>query len=112
MREKINVELLKLALYVLLEKLTIVPKSLYEDKIKEAYNIAKEFDGKDTPFIALAIKLKVPIWTQDKALIKNSLTKKTGHVALDTIGVEELLSEKTLNEVLDKLEKRFKEKES
>lgn len=106
MREKINVELLKLALYVLLEKLTIVPKSLYED------NIAKEFDEKDTPFIALAIKLKVPIWTQDKALIKSSLTKKTGHVALDTIGVEELLSEKTLNEVLDKLEKRFKEKES
>ncbi len=32
----------------------IVPRELYEDKLRDAYAISREFDSKDTPFIALA----------------------------------------------------------
>ena len=39
----------------------ILPLEFYSDKIKEAYEVASKFDEKDTPFIALAMKLNVPI---------------------------------------------------
>ena len=38
-----------------------VPETDYIDKLQEAYEIAKNFDPKDTPFIALALKLNIPI---------------------------------------------------
>jgi len=34
----------------------IVPRELYEDKLREAYAIAKEFDPKDTPFHGISSK--------------------------------------------------------
>ncbi len=71
----------------------IVPRELYEDKLGDAYAIAREFDPKDTPFIALALKLNVPIWTEDKDIIKYGIQTRR-YVALDTIAVEKLLSGK------------------
>ncbi len=41
-------------------------ENFYEDKLRDAYAVAREFVPKDTPFIALALKLNVPIWTEDK----------------------------------------------
>ena len=38
--------------------------------------IAKEFDEKDTPFTALALKLDIPIWTGDKRMVECS--RKSG----------------------------------
>ena len=35
---------------------------------KTAYNLCKNIDIKDTPFIALSIELNIPIWTGDKKL--------------------------------------------
>ncbi len=64
-----------------------VPETDYTDKIQEAYEIAKDFDPKDTSFIALALKLNVPIWTNDKAMINYGL-KSGKYLALDTQAVE------------------------
>ncbi len=80
----------------------IVPRELYGDRIKEAYSIAKRFDPKDTPFIALALKLSIPIWTEDKDIIKYGFQTRK-YTALDTTAVEELLSGKSLENVLQKL---------
>jgi len=42
---------------ILLDNIRVVPEGEYRDSISEAFNIAKNFDEKDTPFIALALKL-------------------------------------------------------
>lgn len=59
----------------LLSKLTyyhldLIPKEVYE----QAYNICKDYDASDTPFVALAIHLEAKLWTGDK--IKNHLIKQ------------------------------------
>jgi len=77
----------------------IVPRELYEDKLREAYIIAREFDPKDTPFIALALKLNIPLWTEDKDIIRCGIRLRR-YIALDTIAVEELLSGKSIENVL------------
>mgnify|MGYP001293354327 CR=1 FL=1 len=33
-----------------------------------AYDLCKDVDIKDTPFIALSVELKIPLWTGDKKL--------------------------------------------
>jgi predicted nucleic acid-binding protein len=45
---------------------------LYPEK---AYDLCKDVDIKDTPFIALSIELKRPLWTGDKKL-KEGLRSK------------------------------------
>ena len=83
----------------------VIPSEIYEDKIPEAYNIAKQFDEKDTPFIALALKLNIPIWTNDKKIIEYGL--KTGkYLALDTESLEDLLKGTSIDEIKQKLEKK------
>lgn len=54
------------ALNFILDNVHIIPSELYSDKIVEAYNIMKEIDEKDTPFLALALALNCPIWSNDK----------------------------------------------
>jgi len=83
----------------------VIPSEIYEDKIPEAYNIAKQFDEKDTPFIALALKLNIPIWTNDRKIIEYGL--KTGkYLALDTESLEDLLKGTSIDEIKQKLEKK------
>ncbi|WP_456327380.1 PIN domain-containing protein [Archaeoglobus sp.] len=90
----------------LMERIIIVPKAIYQDKFKDAFEIAKQFDLKDAPFIALALKLSIPIWTNDKKLIEFGI--KTGrYLALDTKAVEDLLNGKSLNEIIDNLKDRY-----
>jgi len=85
----------------------VVPRELYEDKLRDAYSIAGRFDPKDTPFIALALKLGVPIWTEDKDIIKYGIQTQK-YIALDTAAVEKLLSGKSLEVVLQDLISRLK----
>jgi len=85
----------------------VVPRELYEDKLRDAYTIAERFDPKDTAFIALALKLNVPIWTEDKNIIKYGIQTQR-YIALDTIAVEKLLSGKSLENVLQDLALRLK----
>jgi len=95
-----------IVLDVLLELVEVIPEIDYLNKLAEAYEIAKEFDPKDTPFIALALKLGVPIWTEDKKLIKYGF-KSGKYLALDTRAIEELLKGRELGEVLEGLKKRI-----
>ncbi len=87
----------------------IVPREIYEDVLHEAYLIASQFDPKDTPFIALSLKLDLPIWTEDKGLLQTSFTSGK-YIALDTEALESLLEGKPFRFIRQKLhEKLFKE---
>ena len=94
------------ALVLLFTRIHVIPKEFYEDKIQEAYEIAKNFDPEDTPFIALALKLNIPVWTNDRQMIVHGL-KSGRYLAIDTKAVEELLEGKSLEDVKKGLEKRF-----
>jgi len=83
---------------LILSRLNIVEESRYADKISEAYMISKEFDEKDTPFIALALKLKAPIWTNDKSMIEHGVESQA-YLAVDTeILIKVLKGELKLND--------------
>jgi len=57
------------------EVVEVVPSKYYEDKIKEAYEIMKNIDEKDTPYVSLALKLNCPIWSNDTDLKKQNKIK-------------------------------------
>ncbi len=84
----------------------ILPAEFYESEVSSAYGIAGEFDEKDTPFIALAMKLNIPIWTSDKDIIKFGLTSEK-YLALDTQALEMLLQGKSLEEIKEKLREKY-----
>jgi predicted nucleic acid-binding protein len=64
-----NIELTK---EELLSKIIFEPDKFYNLRIDEAYAICKEFDEKDTPFVALSLMLEIPILTNDKGIIENA----------------------------------------
>ncbi len=90
---------------LILPAISVVEDEFYRDKIRGAKEIAEQFDYKDYPFIALALKLNVPIWTNDKDMIVYGL-KSGKYLALDTQAVEELLKGKSLEEVRRDLKRR------
>ena len=61
------------AIKFLLESVTVVPRQLYQDQISSAYTVMKEIDPKDTPFLALALHLDCPLWSDDAHLKLQSL---------------------------------------
>ncbi|WP_367884249.1 PIN domain-containing protein [Thermococcus sp. JCM 11816] len=56
----------------LLGRIIFHPLSEYRGFINEAYRICREFDEKDTPFVALALSLRLPIITNDKDLLAHA----------------------------------------
>ena len=70
------------ALSFLLESVNVVPSLLYEDKIREAYEVMRDIDEKDTPFLALALKLQCPIWSNDGDFEEQNLVEvyKTSYI--------------------------------
>ena len=84
----------------------IVPREVYADILQEAYSIASQFDPKDTPFIALSLKLELPIWTEDKAMLQASF-KSGRYVAIDTEAVESLLDGKPLEVIREILYRKL-----
>ncbi len=84
----------------------VIPLEFYTDKIKEAYEIASKFDEKDTPFIALSLKLNVPIWTGDKAMLRASL--ESGEFrAIDSKALMEILNGKELEKAMEEMKERI-----
>ena len=77
-------------LNILLEYIIVVDESVYADRIEDAYKICKKFDEKDTPFVALAMKLKIPIWSNDKGLKE----KQDAVEVLTTLEISSLLTTK------------------
>lgn len=63
-------------LYFVLQKICIIDESiLSSESVKQAYELCKDIDESDTPFVALTIELKALLWTGDKKL-KEGLKKK------------------------------------
>lgn len=51
------------------ERINFVPIELIGlNSRQKAYNLCRNLDLKDTPFVALAIDLNIPLWTGDKKL--------------------------------------------
>ena len=63
-------------LYRILSRIKFVDEEFvtYENKL-QAFNLCKEVDEDDIPFIALSIQLDAPLWTGDKRL-KESLSRQ------------------------------------
>ena len=54
------------ALQFVLGSISVVPSEMYSYRMKEAFSIIKDRDPKDTPFLALALQLGSPLWSNDK----------------------------------------------
>ncbi|MFZ2411781.1 MAG: PIN domain-containing protein [Candidatus Methanoperedens sp.] len=80
-----NIELAK---EELLSKIFFEPDNFYRLRIEEAYGICREFDEKDTPFIALSLMLEIPVLTNDKGIIENAGIYRV-------LTIEELFKNKT-----------------
>lgn len=53
----------------IIERITFVPTDFIGISSRQkAYDLCKDIDIKDTPFIALAIDLDIQLWTGDKKL--------------------------------------------
>ncbi|KUG05606.1 motif tonb-dependent receptor protein signature [hydrocarbon metagenome] len=61
------------AIKYLLESVTIVPRQLYNDQVSRAYSEMAAIDPKDTPFLALALHLESPLWSDDSHLKRQTL---------------------------------------
>ncbi len=62
---------------ILFSKIIFIRENVIPHEIaKEAYDLCVEIDEKDTPFIALALFLDIPLITRDKKLI-NGLKEKS-----------------------------------
>jgi predicted nucleic acid-binding protein len=60
-------------MYALKDIITVIPEEDYSAIIKEAEKISP--DKEDTMYFALALKLKCPIWSNDKKLKEQKLVK-------------------------------------
>jgi predicted nucleic acid-binding protein len=53
----------------IIERIKFIPTDFIgKDSRQKAYDLCKDVDIKDTPFVALAIELGIPIWTGDNKL--------------------------------------------
>lgn len=53
----------------IIERIKFIPTDFIgKDSRQKAYDLCKDIDIKDMPFVALAIELGIPIWTGDKKL--------------------------------------------
>ena len=57
------------ALRFVLGSVNVVPSEMYSCSMKEAFSIMKDRDPKDTPFLALALQLGSPLWSNDRHFI-------------------------------------------
>jgi predicted nucleic acid-binding protein len=58
-------EKLELLLLLLQSHISVIPIKKFSDFLEEAEKEMENIDIKDAPFIALALKLKIPIWSND-----------------------------------------------
>ena len=71
-----NKQKMKKITHKLFKKISIIPKiGLAKANIKKAYNLCKDVDEKDVPYVALALELDAYLWTNDKKLA-NKLKEK------------------------------------
>ncbi|MDO8873277.1 MAG: PIN domain-containing protein [Methanoregula sp.] len=57
----------------LLDSVTTIPQQLYKDQMSRACEEMAAIDQKDTPFLALALHLECPLWSDDTHLKRQTL---------------------------------------
>jgi predicted nucleic acid-binding protein len=62
---KMNEEELDALLLLLQKHIRLVPKEKYNEKMALAEDILKDIDVTDSPFLALAMALNCPVWSND-----------------------------------------------
>jgi len=73
---KLNEPEFYLYLSGIIENIKFIPTDfISKDSRQKAYDLCKDVDIKDTPFIALSIEIKRPLWTGDKKLKKELRSK-------------------------------------
>lgn len=72
-------------IFLLFYRVRLLPLSVYNSNMKEAIYLIGENNKKDATFIAVALALKIPLWTHDKEL-KNQKRVKiiTNHDLLES----------------------------
>jgi predicted nucleic acid-binding protein len=74
-KTKIDSKLFREFVLLIFERITIVPNFLISDKSwNKAIEFCKDIDEKDSPYLALALELNIPLITRDKKL-KDGLIK-------------------------------------
>jgi predicted nucleic acid-binding protein len=54
----------------LFTEVTVIPKlAISSESFARAYDLCRDIDEKDTPFLALSIELDISLWTNDKILL-------------------------------------------
>jgi predicted nucleic acid-binding protein len=77
----------------LLKAVQVVPLDLYRPRMKAAFEIMKEIDEKDAPFLALAMQLGCPVWSNDRHFRRqNEVRVYTTRDILRLIEYDEVLS--------------------
>lgn len=61
------------AIKFLLDSVTTIPQQLYKDQMSRACEEMAAIDQKDTPFLALALHLECPLWSDDTHLKRQTL---------------------------------------
>ena len=75
---KLNQSQLSICKSLLLNSIQFVSEELIsEESWKNAYDLTKEIDENDTPFVALAIEMKAKLWSGDKKLTAGLLLKNS-----------------------------------
>lgn len=67
---KVSEKEVRFAVDTILSNIIFIPDESYKPFIKEAVKLMKNIDEKDSPFIAVAMALNLPLWSNDKALKK------------------------------------------
>jgi predicted nucleic acid-binding protein len=89
---KLNAEQLAEATALLLERIVFVSEELISSNSWEkAFDLTKDVDENDTPFVALSIELGAKLWTGDKKLTQG-LNRKGWDSAITTAEILDRLS--------------------
>ena len=72
-KSKISEEEFNLLINILFSRITIIPLITFESLKQKAKSLVTH--SEDTPFMALALSKKLPIWFDDKALKQQSVIK-------------------------------------
>ncbi len=90
------------------ETTTLHRKEEYEGHLPRALEIVRDVDPADAPFVALAMHLGVPLWTGDRGLLRLAVETGFRHfTAIDTEGVELLLEGAPLEEVKERMKRKY-----
>lgn len=87
-------EKMRKIIYEIFKGIHIIPKmAVKKSSMETAYNLCKEIDEKDVPYVALTIELDAYLWTNDKKLTEKLIEK----------GFKKILTTDEIIKILDRI---------